>query len=247
MSNYISLARYYDSLTEDVDYCTFADYYEKIFQKYDVKPELILDVACGTGTLTTILAGRGYEMIGTDVSEEMLAVAVDKAKASKIAPEPVYICQAMDELDLYGTVSAAICSLDGINYVDNEVIDELFRRLHLFIEPGGVFIFDINSPSKLYGLDGEMFIDETDDVYCVWRAEFDEEENACCYGMDIFARAEDKWERYFEEHIEYVHEPEKLVEKLKKAGFGEISVFGEFSFDQPSEDEERIFITARRM
>lgn len=243
MESYFSLARYYDALTRDVDYGEFAEIYEKIFRLYGKNPKTILDLACGTGTLTGLLARSGYELIGADMSEEMLAVAAEKDYGG-CGTEPVFINQSMQELDLYGTVDAAVCSLDGINYIPPEDIDEVFRRLGLFIEPGGLFIFDINSPYKLKNLDGEMFVDETEDVYCVWRAEYDREEAACFYGMDIFMRQGEHWDRSFEEHTEYIHEPERLVSALKRRGFSDIRMFGDDAEGEPREDTERIFIAA---
>ena len=246
MNQYERLAPFYDSLTQDVDYEDIADYYEDVFEKYGVKPKMLLDLACGTGTLTWLLAGRGYEMIGVDLSSEMLAEAMQKGGNEDVPIKPVFINQPLEELDLYGTVEAAVCCLDGINYIPEDKITEVFRRLNLFIEPGGVLIFDINSPKKLREMDGQMFIDETDDVYCVWRAEFDETENCCFYGMDIFVSdGDNKWDRLFEEHLEYLYEPKHLAKLLEMCGFKDIGIYGERSFDPPDENEERIYITAR--
>lgn len=247
MSEYISLAPHYDALTKDVPYERFAEFYGEIFRKYGVSPRLMLDLACGTGTLTLLLAKKGYEMIGTDASDEMLSAAAEKALEAELPVRPIFLRQTMEELDLFGTVSAAVCSLDGINYVPPFLLDTVFERLHLFIEPGGVFIFDINTPEKLKAQDGEMYIDETEDVYCVWRTEFDEEENACRYGMDIFTRDGQVWQRGFEEHTEYAHGIEYLKERLEAGGFGEISVFGELSLRPPKTGEDRVFIAARRL
>jgi len=247
MSSYTSLAPYYDLLTRDVPYGAFLAQYEQIFRRYGVAPALVLDLACGTGTLTCLMAEHGYEMIGTDASEDMLAEAAAKAGALTQEPRPLFIRQAMDELDLYGTVGAAVCSLDGINYARPDALDEIFRRLRLFIEPTGVLIFDILPPARLRERDGQVFVDETEDVYCVWRAEYDGEEDACRYGMDIFAEQNGLWSRSFEEHIEYAHAPETLIRKLTAAGFGEITLYGAFTPDPPAGDEERIFIAARRL
>ena len=133
-----------------------------------------------------------------------------------------------------------------MNYIPEESIGEVFKRINLFIEPGGVLIFDINSPYKLKNLDGKTFIDETDDVFCVWRTEYSEDINCCFYGMDIFSRVdENQWVRLFEEHMEYVYEPDKLKEVLQEHGFRDICIFGERNFKDPLEEEQRIFIAAR--
>lgn len=246
-SAYIPIAPYYDELTRDVPYSAFADFYEQIFKKYELNPQMILDLACGTGTLTCLLGERGYEMIGTDASEEMLSQAMEKAYSSECVVMPMFLNQSMEELDLYGTVNAAICSLDGINYLPPEALPEVFHKLRLFVEPGGLFIFDINTPLKLQKQDGEIFLDETDDVYCVWRAEFSEEDKSCFYGIDLFLKRGSTWVRRQEEHIEYAHTPEFLLDELKRNGFGEFSVFGELTMSEPAEDEKRIFIAAKRL
>lgn len=186
-------------------------------------------------------------MTGTDSSVEMLSQAASKAYELENADIPMFISQPMEELDLCGTVSAAVCSLDGINYIPPEELPQIFHRLKLSIEPGGIFIFDINTPEKLKNQDGEMYIDETDDVYCVWRAEFSEEENTCTYGMDLFLRQGKMWLRRQEEHIEYAHEISFLTRSLENAGFGDISVFGELRLAEPKEHENRVFIAARRL
>ena len=227
-----------------MDYAAFADLYERLIAGYGEKPALILDLACGTGTLTCLLAGRGYETIGTDASPDMLTEAAEKAnRLPSGTVRPLFLCQSMQELDLYGTVGAAVCSLDGLDYVPPEELYEVFRRLGLFIEPGGVFAFDINKPEKLRALDGEMFLDETDDAYCVWRAEWDEALCACRYGIDLFTRAGDLWERGFEEHIEFAHAPETLTRTLKAAGFSDIRLVD--GADTETRDAGRLFVTAK--
>ena len=188
MSAYIPLAPVYDGLTSDVPYEAFADFYQLIFRKYKVQPELVLDLACGTGTLTCILARRGYEMIGVDASQDMLAQAMEKALELPEGTRPIFLCQEMEELDLFGTVQAAVCSLDGINYVPQSSLDQVFHRLELFVEPGGILVFDINTPEKLHAMDGQVFLDEREDVFCVWRAAYYQEDNACVYGIDLFSR-----------------------------------------------------------
>ena len=246
MQSYDILAQYYDELTTDVPYGTFAGFYEEIFRHYGVSPKTLLDLACGTGSLAEILAKKGYDLICTDISPEMLSVAADKL--SGLANPPLIICQGMEELDLYGTVQGAVCSLDGINYAEPENLKERFRRVHMFLEPGGVFVFDINTPGKLKGLDGQVFIDETDDVFCVWRASLERElgpHGACVYGMDIFCRDGDMWDRFLEEHTEYIYEPEELGKLMEGVGFSEVKVFGEFTLNPPKEGGERVFLAGK--
>lgn len=244
MSSYTALARFYDALTHDVPYNAIADFYEMLLRQNTDKVGTILDLACGTGTLTSLLAQRGYEMIGTDASADMLSVAAEKSWG--LTQRPLYLNQPMENLDLYGTVDAAVCSLDGINYVKPQYLAEVFRRVRLFLNPGGLFIFDIHTPDKLRNLNGEIFLDETEDVFCVWRAEFFEEEAACRYGMDIFARDGRQWSRSREEHIEYAYEPAELVMMLTDAGFHNIKMYGDLVDRPPAANDQRLFFCAQR-
>ncbi len=242
MSAYMGLAPFYDDLTGDVPYQRFADYYEKKFQERGIKIATLLDFACGTGTLTCIMAQRGYEMIAVDPSTEMLMELMEKVYDLDVPEPPLVLCQDAVTLDLNDVVDACYSSLDGVNYIHPEDVVELFRLLHLFIAPHGLLIFDVNTPERFRSLDGQVFVDETEDVLCLWRADFDEEENALVYGMDLFTRTEDDlWERDGEEHIEYAHEPDWLAAELTKAGFVDI----EIDRTGPQSDKGRIFVIAK--
>jgi len=247
MSEYKDLAHFYDRLTQDVHYRDIADYYEMLFRRAGLSIHTVLDLACGTGSMTWEMAGRGYEMIGTDQSVEMLDEAQKKAEGQAVSIAPLWLCQSMERLDLYGTVDAAICCLDGMNYAEPATLREIFRRLLLFLEPGGILIFDILPPLLLRAYDGETFVDETEDVLCLWRAEFDEEENACFYGMDIFIREQDsRWRRSGEEHVEYAHDPQMLRQLLADVGFEHVELFGEMTVLPPDGETKRVYITARK-
>lgn len=240
MSCYGPLAAWYDQLTGDVPYEQFADYYEAEFARSGGEFRLLLDLCCGTGTLTAIMAGRGYEMIAADASVDMLMQARDKS--AQLPVPPLFLLQSAEELDLYGTVDAAYCSLDGINYLRPESLQEVFRRLHLFIRPGGLLIFDIRTPDWLRSLDGQIFVDENDDVLCLWRADYDEQEQAIVYGMDLFSRENRLWRRSREEHVEYAHSPERLELLLREAGFVDFS----WQDRAISSSEGRLFLRCKR-
>lgn len=247
MSAYQSLAGVYDRLTEDVGYERRADYLEKLFKRSLIPVSTVLDLACGTGTMTEILMGRGYEMLAADASPDMLAAAREKTEGKPGVP-PVFLCQSMPELDLYGTVDAAVCCLDSLNYLtDPRDVQRTFRRLHLFIAPGGLLVFDVLSPSGLAELDGQVFLDEREDVYCVWRAAYEKRSRICTYGMDIFTRrADGAWKRDLEEHRERSYEPEQLRAWLMEAGFTHIRTYGDCRMSAPREGERRIYFTAVR-
>lgn len=240
MSCYGPLAEWYDDLTGDVPYSQFADFYEAEFNRCGGEFRLLLDLCCGTGTLTCEMAERGYELIAVDSSVDMLMQAQEKSAAMPVPP--IFLCQDAAELDLYGTVDAAYCSLDGMNYLCGDDLPEIFHRLHLFVRPEGLLIFDIRPAEWLRALDGEIFVDENDDVLCLWRADFDEEMNAIVYGMDIFSRAGKHWDRSSEEHIEYAHENETLKALLEEAGFTDIR----FTAEGPQGRAGRVFVIAKR-
>ena len=152
MSAYGALAAWYDALTRDVDYAAFADFYEQCFQQGRGESHTLLDFCCGTGTLTRLMAARGYEMIATDGSPDMLMQAqAHNAELPSDAVAPLLLCQEASELDLYGTVDAAYCSLDGIDYLPPEELPEVLHRLHLFVRPGGMLILDIRDPASFRG------------------------------------------------------------------------------------------------
>ena len=240
MSCYRFLAPWYDKLTGDVPYTRFADFYEAEFRRDGGEFKLLLDLCCGTGTLTNVLSRRGYEMIAVDSSVEMLMEA--QGKSAGLETPPLFLCQDAAALDLYGTVDAAVCSLDGMNYIPPEDLPEVFRRLRLFVRPGGLLIFDIRTPEFLRSLDGDIFVDEQEDVLCLWRADFEEELPAIIYGMDIFSRQGRLWQRESEEHVEYAHEPAALRALLEQAGFHDVCLRA----DCPQGDMGRLFITAIR-
>ena len=248
MSSYSFLAGCYDQLTYDVDYAAWADYIEKHFQKRPLPGRTVLDLACGTGSLTRELALRGYELIGVDQSLEMLAEAAEKNRG--VSPiEPIFLCQPMEKLNLYGTIDACVCCLDSVNYVTRpQKLQKAFERVHLFLMPGGLFLFDVNTPEKLAGLDGQVFLDETEDAYCVWRAEFSRRSHICSYFMDIFRldQATGQWERGEELHQERAYGLEELAAMLERAGFRDIKTFGGLTMRPPKAGEPRVFFTARK-
>lgn len=247
MSAYQALAGVYDALTGDVGYQRRADYLEKLFQKSRIPVHTVLDLACGTGAITAALMERGYELISVDGSPDMLAAAREKAEgAAGIAP--VFLNQDMRLLDLYGTVDAAVCCLDSLNYLTSaKDVQKTLERLHLFIAPGGLLVFDINSAAKLSALDGQVFLDETEDIYCVWRTEYEKRSRICSYWMDIFTRRPDgAWDRAGEEHRQKAYEVDELRAWLLEAGFNRIRTYGDCRMSAPRAGEQRIYFSAIR-
>lgn len=245
MDAYHALAASYDRLTNDVDYQQTVAFYQQILARENCNPRTAVDLACGTGSVALLLAREGMEVTGVDLSEEMLAVACQKALEQE--NRPVFVCQPLQELRLPRGVDLAVCALDSLDYIlDPQDCMEAIRRVYKVLNPGGIFIFDVNTPQKLRAMDGQVFLDEDDDVYCVWRGEFDEKSNICSYGMDLFQRQGSSWHRSFEEHREYAYSQEQLTEFLKEAGFCKIKVYADRKFETPGQDEQRIYFSARK-
>ena len=245
MNAYGNLARSYDRLTRDVDYWATVEFYEQILANEGCRPRTAVDLACGTGSIALILAEKGYEVTGVDLSEEMLAVAWEKA--SDLEHPPLFVHQALEELILPRGVDLAVCALDSLDYItDPDDCRRAVARVYKALNPGGIFLFDVNTPEKLRAMDGQVFLDEDDDVYCVWRGEFDEKTNICSYGMDLFQREGHIWKRSFEEHREYAYSREQLVSCLKDAGFTGIRVYGDRVMEPPRQGEQRIYFSARK-
>ena len=245
MDAYHALAVSYDRLTNDVDYKATVDFYMEVLRREGLKPKTAVDLACGTGSVALLLAQLGMQVTGVDLSEEMLTVA--QQKTQDLEKPPLFVCQPLQMLRLPKAVDLAVCALDSLDYIiDPADCRAAIKRIYKVLNPGGCFIFDVNTPEKLRAMDGQVFLDEDEDVYCVWRGAFDEETNICSYAMDLFQRKSDLWQRSFEEHQEYAYSAEQLTGYLKEAGFTHIRVYGDRRFEAPAEGEQRIYIKARK-
>ena len=245
MNAYHALAFSYDRLTNDVDYQAVVDFYRQLLAKEKLQPRTAVDLACGTGSVALLLAKDGMDVTAVDMSEDMLCQASAKAMEEGL---PIrFVCQRLEKLHLPKAVDLAVCALDSLDYItDPADCKEAIARIYKALNPGGCFIFDVNSPEKLRAMDGQVFLDEDEDVYCVWRGEFDEESNICSYGMDLFQRRGDVWQRSFEEHREYAYSHEQLTAYLKAAGFTHIAFFGDRRMEAPGAGEQRIYCKARK-
>ena len=245
MNAYHALAQSYDRLTNDVDYNATVDFYYEILNREGLAPRTAVDLACGTGSVALLLAKRGLQVTAVDMSWEMLTIAQQKAMEAQVYPQ--FVCQTLQTLHLPRGVDLAVCALDSLDYIlDPADCQKAIQRIYKALNPGGCFIFDVNTPQKLQAMDGQVFLDEDDDVYCVWRGEFDPQTNICSYGMDLFQRRGEAWQRSFEEHREHAYSAQQLTEYLRQAGFTAIEVYGDRTFTAPGEKEQRIYIKARK-
>lgn len=260
---YYSIARVYDKFNSEIDYKKWGDFVEDCFDKVlPARPQIILDLACGTGRMTFEMAERGYDLIGIDGSADMLAEAYEK-NADIYFPDgepveiegrtpPLFLQQDMRDFELYGTVDAALCCLDSINYlVGDGDLDRCLACLNLYIAPGGLLIFDVNTPYKfenVYGENSYVFEDEEDGrgIYCGWQNQYDKETRLCTFSLSLFEEGDDgAYIRTDEEQTERCYTLEELTSALGRAGFEAPQVYGDLDFSVPAEDCCRYYIVTR--
>ncbi len=240
---YAAFAAFYDALTANVDYTEIAAYYDRLNRAFGGKKGILLDLACGTGSLSVLLSKMGYDVIGTDSSPEMLSEALSKEHSSI-----QYLCQSMTELDLYGTIGAAVCSLDSINHLLGQAeVLRAFERVSLFCEPGALFLFDVNTVYKHERVLGnQCFVCETDSVYCVWQNEY-LGGGKTEITLDFFSEEKDgRYERCSEEFSETAYPEEELRALLERAGFEVCAVYDYLTENPPREDSEKLTFVARK-
>ena len=244
MSSYSDFAAYYDELTQNVDYERRAAFIHQLLLDEGRDGGILLDAACGTGTLCEAFAARGYEVIGADSSAEMLAEALNKKIVS--GQDIIYLCQPLEKLDLYGTVNAAICTLDSINHLAGpEQVLRAFARISLFLEPGGVFVFDANTLYKHREiLADNTYVYDCEDVYCVWQNTL--EGDRVRIHLDLFEADGDCYYRTEEEFCELTYPAEQLCSMLEQAGLSVTGIYDGYTRKQPGEKTERLVFAARK-
>ena len=250
---YNSIARVYDKLNAEIDYAKWADFIEKCFDRYmENKPELVLDLACGTGSMTYKLAERGYDMIGVDGSEEMLSEAYNRGTI--VGDKNIlYLLQDIRSFELYGTVGAVTCCLDSINYlVGDGDLEKCFWTVHNYLEPNGVFIFDMNTPHKfetVYGDNSYILEDIIDgkNVYCGWQNFYDRDSKICSFYLTLFEECNGVYARSDEEQHERCYTFDEVKNSLEKCGFELLSVSSDYNFSEINENTERWYFIAKRI
>ncbi len=250
---YHAISAFYDRVNDTVDYEAWADYIEENIRRHlPSRPELFLDLACGTGSMTLALARRGYDMIGIDGSVEMLTVARDRAYEAEL-PGILYLCQDMRAFELYGTVGAVSCCLDSVNYLTEPGdLARCFATVHNYLDPDGLFFFDVNTPYKfreIYGDRAYLFEEEDErgrPVFCAWQNDFDPESGLCDFDLTVFTETgKGAWHREDESHTERCYSHEELTQALTAAGFSLIATHGGTDFSEPTDTTERWYFVAR--
>ena len=246
--SYGVFSEFYDALTANVSYDTVSQVLSSLLTRYGKSRGLLLDLACGTGSVSVRLAQKGYEVIGVDLSPEMLSEAQNKAYSA--GQNILFLCQDMTALDLYGTVDAAVCTLDGLCHLpDEESVFAALQKVSLFMNPGGVFLFDVNSVYKHRAVLGNnTFVYDTDDVYCVWQNTLLPDGVTVQMDLDFFEPVSDKGDyvRQSERFTERAYPKETLEAMLKKAGFTVLDVFDGYSGKPAHDTSERLLFAVRK-
>lgn len=251
---YRALAGVYDLLNREIDYTAWADFIEQCFDRYlPARPELVLDLACGTGIMTLELSRRGYDMIGVDGSADMLS----RAYAAKPEDSNVlYLEQDMRSFELYGTVGAVVCCLDSLNYLlGNGDLAACFRTVHNYLDPGGLFLFDMNTPHKfrtVYGNNAYVLEAERPeedggtDIFCAWQNFYDEKTRVCDFDLSIFEEQPDgSYLRSDEHQQERCYDLEEIRSALATSGMELLGLFSDYRFSAPTGQTERWYFAAR--
>ena len=246
MEAYTSFAAVYDTFMDNIPYEEWEKYLKSLLYEYGVREGLVLELGCGTGNMTEILAQSGYDMIGVDNAEEMLEIAIEKRMKSGL--DILYLQQDMREFELYGTVKAIVSVCDSVNYIlEEEELEEVFRLVNNYLDPGGVFIFDFNTVYKYREILGDQTIAENrEECSFIWDNYYYEEEKINEYELSLFIREEeDLYRRYQETHYQKAYELEIMKELLEKAGLEFVTAYEAFTEEAPSEMSERIYVVAR--
>jgi len=266
MEAYTSFAQVYDLFMDNVPYEEWSRYVISLLKEEKIKDGLVLDLGCGTGKMTRLLAAAGYDMIGIDYSEDMLEIAreyqyrqaalpdaeIETAEVSaddtRQAADILYLLQDMREFELYGTVRAVISICDSMNYIlEEEELLQVFRLVNNYLDPKGIFIFDLNTRYKYEELLGETTIAENrEEGSFIWENYFDEEEEINQYDLTFFIQEEDGLYRKYEEtHYQKVYELDTVKRLLEEAGMEFVAAYDAFTKEPVREDSERIYIIAR--
>lgn len=239
--SYDAFAKYYDELTANIDYPALADYYDTLITRFGGRRGILLDLACGTGSLSVLFAKMGYDVIGTDASPEMLDIAMSKPHDGI-----QYLCQDMTELDMFGTIDAAVCALDSLNHLESaEDLRTVIGRVSLFLDNGGIFVFDVNTPYKHENvLADSTFVYETEDVFCVWENEY-AGGGVTEITLDFFEQDGDVYRRSSDCFTETAWSRETIESLLKEAGFEICAVYEYPTEAKPDECSEKLTFAAK--
>lgn len=247
MDAYTSFAAVYDTFMDNIAYEEWGKYLKNLLYEYGVREGLVLELGCGTGNMTEILAQSGYDMIGVDNAEEMLEIAIEKRMKSGL--DILYLQQDMREFELYGTVKAIVSVCDSVNYIlEEEELEEVFRLVNNYLDPGGVFIFDFNTVYKYREILGDQTIAENrEECSFIWDNYYYEEERINEYELSLFIREGDSelYRKYQETHFQKAYDLETMKRLITQSGLEYITAYDAFTKEAPTRVSERIYVIAR--
>ncbi len=246
MEAYTGFAGVYDRFMDNVPYEEWVGYLCGILGEYGISEGLALDLGCGTGSITEGLAAAGYDMIGVDVSPEMLEIAMDKKEQSGY--DILYLLQDMREFELYGTVRAVICACDSVNYIMNlEELEHVFALVNNYLDPSGIFVFDFNTEYKFRELLGDQtFAEDREEASFIWDNYYDEETGINEYELTLFIREEDgRYGKYQETHFQRSYTLDEIRDSLRRAGMEFVAAYDGYTKEPPRPESERICVVAR--
>lgn len=244
--SYDDFSRFYDLLTDNVEYEKRADYFCRLLSMCGINEGILLDLACGTGSISDAMADRGFEVIGVDSSIGMLNAA--RRKVYESGKDILLLNQSMDELDLYGTIDCAVCVLDSINHLeDEEQVRETFRKVSLFMNPGGAFAFDVNTIYKHKNiLADNAFVYDLDGLYCVWQNSYNEDDSSVDIDIDFFEEEDGAYYRSGESFTEQAYELDDISEWLEEAGFEVVGIFDDMTTEKTTPETQRAVFLAKK-
>lgn len=240
---YNNFALGYYNIMKNTNQVDFYNYYLEIFKKFNINPSLILDLGCGTGDITYLFAKDNYDMIGVDISFDMLNIAKENNSHKNI----LYLNQDMREFELYGTVDVIYSSLDCLNYItDKRDLKKVFKLCHNYLNPSGLFIFDVNTEYKYENiLDKNTYVYDNDSAYLVWQSEYEKRNKICTFFLDMFYKNENNYERFYEEQEQRAYNKDELTKIAKNSGFEVLGIYDNLSFKNPRKTSEKIFYVLR--
>lgn len=247
---YDLLAPVYDTINGEIDYSSWADFIEQIIKREykNGRPELVLDLGCGTGRMTLELARRGYDMTGVDYSLEMLNIARENADAEGLSDKILWLFQDITAFELYGTVDVAVSCLDTLNHLTTPTeFSKCLSLVHNYLVPDGLFIFDLNGKYKFENIYAEQsYVMEDERSFCVWQNFYNPSTKICDFYITLFEEQDDgSYHRYDEEQTERMYPLSSVKKMLKQNGFEFIGAYSGFDFKEGSDSDERIYIAAR--
>lgn len=246
MESYTGFAEVYDTFMDNVPYREWAQYIRKLLEREEIDSGLVLDLGCGTGSMTEELASYGYDMIGVDNSEEMLEIAMNKKEKS--GHDILYLLQDMRQFELYGTVKAIVSVCDCINYITEEdELEQIFRLVNNYLDPGGIFIFDFNTEYKYKEiLRDETIAEEREECSFIWENYYDEAEGLNEYALTLFVQEKgDLYRKYQEIHLQKAYTLEEMKARIEKSGMKFVAAYDSYTEQAPTKESERICMMAR--